>query len=102
MSLSSPRIKDREKLNKDLSKYLKNGGKIRVIESSSIRYEKEQIVKRGLFHTVHFPFISRETGLTVAKLRSIKRQMWMISDAELAILYNFFQDRDLSNMSAKS
>ncbi|WP_111860947.1 hypothetical protein [Acinetobacter sp. CFCC 10889] len=95
MSVYSP-TKDRSGLEKEMAEYEKNGGTVQVIESSSIRYEKEQIVRRGLHYTIHHPFISKETGLSVVLLKSIKRMPYAAEMSHIEKLYQFFKDRDLS------
>lgn len=91
-------IKDRTQLEKDLSKYVKNGGKVTVIETTEIRYTKQQVVRKGLYYKTHLPYVSKETEIPIHILKSIRRQILGTSDELLNKLYEFFKDRDLTKI----
>lgn len=89
-------VKDRTQLDEQLEEYERNGGKVQQIKSSCIRYEKEQVIRRGLHYPIHYLQISKETGISLPLLKSIKRQPYAADASHIETLYQFFKSRDLT------
>ena len=91
-------IKDRTQLNQDIEKFIKNGGQVTELPDNEIRYTKEKVVRRGLHYAVHLPRISKDTGIAEVALKSLRRSMNNIKDCQLNTLYDYFKDRDLTQI----
>lgn len=98
MSVSFCVVKDRSDLDEKIREFLSNGGVIRTIETNEERSNKFKVIKRGLFFTVHHDYIAKQTGIKTKILKSIRNHPHMASKTQINTLYNFFKERDLSNI----
>lgn len=97
-SVAYSTVKDRSQLEIDMEIFEKNGGRIVKLKNSDIRYDKEKVVRRGLHFTIQHPFISENTGISVIELKTIKRMPYAAQDSHIDKLYEYFKERDLTNI----
>lgn len=88
--------KARYQLETDIAKFLKNGGVVITVISNEHRSKKENLVGRHLFHSIHHPFHSKNTGISTARLKAIQRTVSCASDDEIETLWIYFRSREWS------
>lgn len=88
----------RIRLEREVREYLDNGGVITPVNSNEQRYNKERDVKRGLFYSVHYPFHSKNTGISVARLKAIQRSPHSATDEELETLWVYFREQHIGGI----
>lgn len=92
---------EKQKLSQQLKdktqEFLDAGGKIIEVFSDEVRSKKENLVKKHLFFSVHHEFYSKNSGVSIARLKEIQKSPKNATKHEIETLWVYFRGRELFN-----
>jgi len=76
-----------------LKQFLDKGGKVAELASNETKSEQKKEIARTLHYSVHHRFYAKHTGVSVSRLRQLNRNINLITDYELNVIWNFIEQR---------
>lgn len=87
------RVKDRSNLDKQLKKFMSQGGQVQELGNDVDQAKKQREIAKALYFSVHHRFYARKTGLSVQRIKELNKNIKDMTDEESEKLWSFIKDR---------